>query len=94
MALPTEAFSVSVAPPFGEVGYRNAATVTPHDDNDLAHSADALYIGEAGDVAVIMYPALAPVVFKAVPAGTFLRINVRRVMATGTDSLSIVALWR
>lgn len=94
MALPTEAFCVSVAPPFGEVGYRNAATVTPDDDNDLPHSADALYIGEAGDVAVIMYPALAPVTFMAVPAGVTLRINVRRVMATNTNSTSVVALWR
>lgn len=94
MALPTEAFSVSVAPPFGEVGYPNGVELTPNDDTDLEHSADALYIGEAGDVSVVMYRGTTVVPFKAVPAGTLLRINVRRVMATGTNSTSIVALWR
>jgi len=84
---------------------RMAAAVTPSDSAALLGGnggnsyAKALYIGAAGDVTVIMAGdnsnsgAGTPVLFKAVPLGTWLWIQVRAVMATGTVSTSITALF-
>ena len=33
------------------------------------------------------------VIFTAVPAGSFMPVNVTKVYATGTDATNIVALW-
>lgn len=70
----------------------NAAAVTPHDDNDLATVARALYVGGEGDVAVITKGGNA-VTFVGVLAGSILPVSVSRVKDTGTDATNIVALW-
>ena len=77
--------------------YPNFAAVAPSDAADFSASAKAgltraLYVGGAGDVAAVDELGNA-VVFKAVPAGTVLRIRCRRVNATGTTATSIVRLW-
>lgn len=76
---------------------RAAAAVTPSDTVDFTPTyAKRLYIGTTGDVAVIPVNnyALAnttPVIYHAVPAGTYLNIQVARVMATGTTASNITA---
>lgn len=53
-----------------------------------------LYVGGAGDLTVIMHDdvaAAAGVTLKAVPVGTYLPLNVRRVLATGTTATLIIA---
>lgn len=70
--------------------YRGAAAVTPH-DTDPQSSARGLYVGGAGNVAVITRDKAA-VTFSAVPAGAILPINVTRVLATGTTATLILAL--
>lgn len=70
---------------------RNAETVTPDDDNDLPNTARALLLSAAGTVTVDMVGTGTDI---ALPlrAG-FNPVSVSRVYSTGTDSLTIVALW-
>lgn len=69
--------------------YQSAAAVTPSDSAKL--TADALYIGVAGDVTVDMLKGGTNVLFKAAPVGE-LRIAVSRVYSTGTAAQNILAL--
>ncbi|NBR70746.1 MAG: hypothetical protein EBT75_01395 [Proteobacteria bacterium] len=69
-----------------------AASVTPHNTNELGFVTRALYVGGAGDVAVTMQDS-GEVTFVDVPAGTVLPIRVKVVKSTGTDATSIIALW-
>lgn len=69
-----------------------AASVTPHNTNELEFVTRALYVGGAGDVAVTMQDS-GEVTFVEVPAGTVLPIRVKVVKSTGTDATSIIALW-
>jgi hypothetical protein len=70
-----------------------AAAVTPHDTNDLAFTARALYVGSGGDLAVIPKNSASSVVFRNVQSGTLLPITAKRVLVTGTTATQIVALW-
>lgn len=70
----------------------SAASVTPHNTNELAYVTRALYVGGAGDVSVTMQDS-GDVVFEGVPAGTTLPVRVKVVKATGTDATGIIALW-
>jgi len=76
--------------------YIDAAAVTPSDvatGDATARIFDALYIGGAGDVAVVMAGSGNSVVFKAPPIGTVLRVRGMRVAATGTTATLLVALY-
>jgi hypothetical protein len=71
----------------------NYVAVTKSDTTDLGPVV-GLYIGGAGDVAVSTSATGANgVVFTAVPVGTQLRVQCRRVMSTGTSATLIVALY-
>lgn len=70
------------------------APVTPSDTVDLPRgAAGGVWVGGAGDVAVLMGASAAPVVFAAVPAGTWLPIAARRINATGTTATGLVAFY-
>lgn len=71
--------------------YRGAAAVTPSDSTVLS-GVRGLYIGGAGDVAVVMQDTSTAVTFKAVPVGTFMDIQVEKVMSTNTTATLILAL--
>jgi hypothetical protein len=66
--------------------------VTPNDSVDLTDSCLALYVGGAGDITV-HDRAGNTVLFTAVPAGSILPIQTKRVMATNTDATGLVALY-
>lgn len=70
-----------------------AAAVTPDDDVDLTEPSRALYVGQAGNVAVEMLAGGAPVTFEAVPAGLLLPIRVRKVLETGTTAGQIISIF-
>jgi hypothetical protein len=70
----------------------SAAAVTKSDTTELGPTR-ALYIGGAGNVAVMMQGDDAAVTFTAVPVGTILPISVRRVMSTDTTATNIVAIY-
>jgi hypothetical protein len=69
---------------------RSAVTVAPSDSSPLAYVTKGLWVGGAGNVAVITASG-TEVTYVNVPAGTHLRIRVSQVMATGTTATNIVA---
>jgi hypothetical protein len=71
---------------------RNAAAVTPSDSAPLAYVTKKLWVGGAGNLAVIMANG-ETVTYTSVPAGTYLPIRVSQVKATGTSASNIVAEW-
>ena len=74
------------------VAAHSAAAVTTSDSTVLPCTR-ALYIGGAGNVAVVMADDENTITFTAVPAGTILPIQVIKVMATNTTATNIIALW-
>lgn len=71
---------------------RRAAAVTPHDSTMLSYVTRGIYVGGAGNVAVLTAGG-DTVVFTAVPAGTLLPLRVNRVNSTNTTATAIVAIW-
>ncbi len=67
-------------------------TITPDDNADLAHATKAIYIGTAGDLAVIPLRGSEAVVFRNLPAGGLLDVRAKAVHATGTTASDLVAL--
>lgn len=70
----------------------HAEEVTPDDDNELEYVSRALYVGGGGSVKVLMQDS-GEVTFVDVPTGTTLPIRVKKVFATGTDAITMIALW-
>ena len=69
-----------------------ATAVTPSDSTELT-GVRALYVGGAGNVAVVLNEDSAAVTFVAVPAGSILPLAAIKVMSTNTDATDIVALY-
>ncbi len=78
-----------------------AAAVVPNDTTDIPNPADAsglgnngnvLYVGVGGNLRVTTVGG-DDVTFSNVQGGTFLPIQVVRVLATGTTADDIIALW-
>lgn len=63
--------------------------VTPSDSANFSSNARSLYVGVAGDVAVVT-PAGTVLLHKNVPAGAILPISASRVNATNTTAASIL----
>ncbi|MBX5143198.1 hypothetical protein HJB79_31310 [Rhizobium lentis] len=70
----------------------NAAAVTPNDSTDLTYTTRAVYVGGAGNLAVVMAGGQT-VTFTGVTAGALLPIRVSRVMSTNTTATTILAIW-
>ena len=70
---------------------RRAEAVTPHDTNELTLVSRGLWVGGAGNVAVVMAEG-DEVTFVGVSAGTLLPFCVKQVKATGTTATNIVAV--
>lgn len=69
----------------------DAAAVTKSDATVL-NETRGIYVGGAGDVAVRMISGNS-VTFVGVQAGTLLPIRVDKVLSTGTNATSIVAIY-
>ncbi len=72
----------------------DAVAITPSDaaNAPTSHVTRALYVGVAGDLALLMQGG-ATVVLRGVPSGSFLPLRVRQVLASGTTSDGIVGFW-
>jgi hypothetical protein len=70
----------------------HAVAVTPDDEDELEYVTRALYVGDGGDLVVVLQDS-GTVTFVGVPTGTTLPIRVKKVLATGTLADAIVALW-
>lgn len=72
---------------------RRFAAITPHNSTDLDEPTRAVYVGGAGNIAAVMPDGGSAVVFTAVPAGTVLPIQVRRINSTSTTATDLIALY-
>lgn len=68
------------------------AVVTPHDSTNLAHLTRALYVGGTGNLVAVMDDG-STCLFSAIPVGTILPIQCKRVNSTSTTATLIVALY-
>ncbi len=68
--------------------------VTPHASNTLPDGVcRALWVGTAGDVAVIAEDDTVAITLTAVPAGSVLPVRAKAVRVAGTTAGNIVALY-
>lgn len=72
----------------------SSKAVTPHASNDLPDGVcRSLWVGGAGDVAVIADRDSVAVVFKGCAAGSIIPVYAKAVRVTGTTATDIVALY-
>lgn len=69
-----------------------SVAVTPSDVADLANVSRALWVGGAGNVAVMLLDDTVATTFVGVAAGTMMPLRVKRVMSTNTTATNIVAI--
>jgi hypothetical protein len=78
--------------------YNVQLAVQPDDSADLArftsdqHLTGAIYVGVGGDVVVVTQNNQSQL-YKNVPSGTLLTVAARRVNATNTTALNMLALY-
>jgi hypothetical protein len=70
----------------------SAFAITPDDNNDLANPTRGIYVGSAGDVAVVMVNGES-VTFSTLAAGIVHPIGVKRVKSTGTTAANIIGVY-
>jgi hypothetical protein len=71
--------------------YRGAAVTKS--DATILPATRGLWVGGAGNVAVVFAGDTAAVTLEGVAAGTLLPIQVTKVMSTNTSATLMVALW-
>lgn len=72
---------------------RQCLAVTPSDTDTFAFPV-TIYVGVAGDVAIIPAGGPAtPVVFKNLPAGSLVPVEVSQVRSTATTATNLVAIY-
>lgn len=79
------------SPPTGTMPAFDAFAITPHDSNNLAIAARAVYVGGAGNIKLLTL-ASASVEFIGIPAGTILPVQCIRIFSTSTTASALVAL--
>lgn len=66
--------------------------ITPSDTTVYDPEIYAVYVGGAGNVAVVAADTGTSVTFVAVPVGTILPIRVTKVLSTGTTATNLVGM--
>ncbi len=69
-----------------------AFAITPSDTVDLPRTTRGIYVGTAGDVAVVMRDG-SSATFKNVPAGDVMAIAATRVTVTGTTAADLCGMY-
>ena len=70
---------------------RDCFAITPNDSTDFTHTARAVYVGVAGDVAVETVEG-STVTFVGAAAGSILPVRCKKVLSTGTTATSLVGM--
>lgn len=83
--------SMAIGGSFGDPGTKLAA-VAPNDSTDLT-GVRAVYVGGAGNLALMGIHDSAAVTLSSVPAGSLIPVQVKRVMSTNTTATNIVAIY-
>jgi hypothetical protein len=79
--------------------YTHAFAITPSDTDELPMITRAIYVGGAGDIAVILADDTpvgssgSSITLKAVPVGTVLPMRVRQVWSTNTTATLLIGLY-
>jgi hypothetical protein len=71
---------------------RSLRAVTPNNSTDLDFVPKALWIGAAGNVAILAFEDSAAVTLVGCQAGQIIPVRAKRVLSTGTTATSIVAM--
>lgn len=71
---------------------RRGFAITANDATDLAAETRAVYVGVAGDLAVVLSSG-DEVSFAGLAGGTLLPVRARRVKATGTTATQLLGLY-
>ena len=53
----------------------------------------SIYVGVTGDIALVLEGSSTSVTYVGVPSGTFLAVNAKQVLSTGTTATSIVRMF-
>jgi len=78
----------------GSDSARSHVAVTPSDSTNYSTGpARGLYVGVAGDVAIVAADTGGAVVYKNVPAGSIIPIWHTRVNSTSTTATNMVAMY-
>ena len=72
--------------------YTGAFSIAPSDANDLPHKTRGIYVGGTGNLSVRMANG-NEVTFIGLAAGEIHRLQVTRVLSSGTGATSIVGLY-
>lgn len=65
---------------------RSATAVTPSDSTEYLYCR-GVYVGGEGDLTVVMRSGGGAITFSAVPAGSLLPLDVKKIMAATTATL-------
>jgi hypothetical protein len=71
--------------------FGSAFDVTPNNNVDLPNGVTGIYVGGTGHLRIQTLDGAFPT-FSAVPVGTVIPVQIRRVMASGTSATLLVAL--
>jgi hypothetical protein len=71
----------------------HAFAITPSNTIVFGNLTRMIYVGGAGDLAVLHAGDTNPVTYTAVPVGTWLPICAQKVMATNTTATLIIGMW-
>lgn len=83
-----------MAAPIEDQGARKLASVTPSDTVNLPGGVcRALYIGGAGDIAILAEDDSSAVTLSGVVAGQVVPVRAKRVNSTNTTATLIVAMY-
>ena len=69
----------------------HAVAITPNNGADLAYATRSIWVGGAGDVAVVTIGG-DTITFFGAGAGSIIPIRAARVLATGTTATNLVGL--
>ncbi len=85
---------VAEGPTTEQMAAAGAYRVVPSDSADLSQTSRGIYIGGTGHLVVEMIndPVGTTVLWSALPVGTILPIQVRKILATGTTATLINVL--
>ena len=89
----TDPFATTTPRPPGPP--ERAFAVTPSDTDELPVVTRGIYVGGAGDLAVVMAGDVVAnaVTLKAVPVGTYLPLAVRQVKNTNTTATLLIGMY-
>jgi len=74
-------------------GFGNMVAITKSDSTVYSPPLQAIYVGGAGDVAVLPAYSGSAVTFTAPPVGTVLRVVAKKVMSTNTSATLLIGMW-